>query len=217
MSDSVTPWTACSTPGLPVNHQLLESTQTQVHWVNDAIQSSHPLSSPSPPAFNLLPLHSLSTPLGMSEKNVLIFSFQHFWTWLLVLCPIDLVGFACPSLNLISEASERGHSHWPSLCHMPTLKTGSGKISSTQKHRPRVDKGYILTHYSLKSPIIHPTFFKNQDLKHNRKSLSIKMEKKIPATSTSEYYFSQRQSGKEWKSVTWDSCSSGTNSSSANI
>ena len=36
----------CSTPGLPVHHQLLELTQTHVHWVGDAIQPSHPLSSP---------------------------------------------------------------------------------------------------------------------------------------------------------------------------
>ena len=43
----------CSTPGLPVHHQLHEFTQTHVHWVADAIQPSHPLSSLSPPAFNL--------------------------------------------------------------------------------------------------------------------------------------------------------------------
>ena len=42
-----------SVPGLPVHHQLPESTQTHVHRVSDAIQPSHPLSSPSPPAFNL--------------------------------------------------------------------------------------------------------------------------------------------------------------------
>ena len=42
----------CSTPGLPVHHQLLEFTQTHVHRVSDAIQPSHPLSSPSPPAPN---------------------------------------------------------------------------------------------------------------------------------------------------------------------
>ena len=41
-----------STPGLPVHHQLLEFTQTHVHRVSDAIQPSHPLSSPSPPALN---------------------------------------------------------------------------------------------------------------------------------------------------------------------
>ena len=41
-----------STPGLPVHHQLLEFTQTHIHWVSDAIQPSHPGSSPSPPAPN---------------------------------------------------------------------------------------------------------------------------------------------------------------------
>ena len=43
----------CSTPGLPVHHQIPESTQTHVHRVGNAIQPSHPLSSPSPPALNL--------------------------------------------------------------------------------------------------------------------------------------------------------------------
>ena len=42
-----------STPGLHVHHQLPVSTQTHIHWVSDAIQPSHPLSSPSPPALNL--------------------------------------------------------------------------------------------------------------------------------------------------------------------
>ena len=42
-----------STPGLPVHLQLPEPTQTHVHWVSDAIQPSHPLTSPSPPTFNL--------------------------------------------------------------------------------------------------------------------------------------------------------------------
>ena len=47
------------TPGLPVRHQLLEFTQTHVHWVNDAIQPSHPLLSLSPPSFNLSQHQSL--------------------------------------------------------------------------------------------------------------------------------------------------------------
>ena len=42
----------CSTPDLPVHHQVPEFTQTHVRWVSDAIQPSHPLSSPSPPAPN---------------------------------------------------------------------------------------------------------------------------------------------------------------------
>ena len=59
VSDSCNPMD-CSTPGLPVHHQLSEYTQTHVHWVSDAIQPSHPLSSPSPPAFNLFQHQSLS-------------------------------------------------------------------------------------------------------------------------------------------------------------
>ena len=43
----------CSTPGFPIHHQLLEPTQTHVHCIGDTIQPSHPLSSPSPPAFSL--------------------------------------------------------------------------------------------------------------------------------------------------------------------
>jgi len=42
-----------NTPGFPVQHKLLELAQTHVHRVSDAIQPSHPQSSPSPPAFNL--------------------------------------------------------------------------------------------------------------------------------------------------------------------
>ena len=49
----------CSTEGLPVHHQLPEFTQTHAHWVGDAIQPSHPLSSPSPPTFNLSQHHEL--------------------------------------------------------------------------------------------------------------------------------------------------------------
>ena len=43
----------CSTPGFPVHHQIPEFTKTHVHWVGDAIQTFHSVSSPSPPAFNL--------------------------------------------------------------------------------------------------------------------------------------------------------------------
>ena len=49
----------CSTPGLPVHHQLLELVQTHVRWVGDATQPSHPLPSPSPPTFNLSQHHGL--------------------------------------------------------------------------------------------------------------------------------------------------------------
>ena len=69
----------CSTPGFPGHHQLPEFTQTHVHWVSDAIQSSHPLSSPSPPAFNLSQHQGLFQWVSFSHQavKVLEFQFQH--------------------------------------------------------------------------------------------------------------------------------------------
>ena len=68
----------CNIPGLTVHHQLLESTQTHVHWVGDAISPSHPLSSPSP-AFNLSQHQGLfkwDSPSHQVTK-VLEFQLQH--------------------------------------------------------------------------------------------------------------------------------------------
>ena len=69
----------CSTPGLPVHHQLPEFTQTHVHWVGDAIQPSHPLSSPSPPVFNLSQHQGLFQWVDSSHQvaKVLEFQLQH--------------------------------------------------------------------------------------------------------------------------------------------
>ena len=78
MSDSCDPMDH-STPGLPVHHQLPEFTQTHVHWVSDAIQPSHPLSSPSPPAFNLPQHQGLFKWVSSSHQGTkgLEFQLQH--------------------------------------------------------------------------------------------------------------------------------------------
>ena len=65
-----------STPGLPVHHQLPEFTQTHVHWIGDAIQPSHPLSSPSPPAFNLSQHQGLFKWVSSSHQVAKILEFQ---------------------------------------------------------------------------------------------------------------------------------------------
>ena len=75
----------CSTPGLPVYHQLLELTQTHVLWVGDAIQPSHPLSSPSPPAFNLSQHQGLFQWVGSLHQvaKVLELQLQHqYFQWI---------------------------------------------------------------------------------------------------------------------------------------
>ena len=86
----------CSTPGFPIHHQLLELTQTHVHQVGDAIQSSQPLSSPSPPAFNLSQyqglfkwvssLHQVAKVIGASASaSVLPVNIQDWF-------PLGLIG-----------------------------------------------------------------------------------------------------------------------------
>ena len=66
----------CSTPGFPVRHQLPEFAQTQVHRVGDAIQPSHPLLSPSPPAFNLSQHQGLFQGVSSSHQVVKVLEFQ---------------------------------------------------------------------------------------------------------------------------------------------
>ena len=66
----------CSTPGLPVHHQLPGSTQTHVHWVGDAIQPFHPLSSSSPPVLNLSQHQGLSKWVSSSNQVVKVLEFQ---------------------------------------------------------------------------------------------------------------------------------------------
>ena len=69
---------SCSTPGFPVLHYLLAFTQTRVHWVGDAIQPSHPVSSPSP-AFNLFQHQGLLQWVSSSDQvaKILAFQLQH--------------------------------------------------------------------------------------------------------------------------------------------
>ena len=69
----------CRTPGFPVHHQLPEFTHAHVHWVGDAIQPSDPLSSPSPPAFNLSQHQGLFKWVSSWHQvaEVLEFQLQH--------------------------------------------------------------------------------------------------------------------------------------------
>ena len=72
-------------PGLPVHHQLLEFTQTCVHWVSDAIQPSRPLSYPAPPTFSLSQHQGLFQWLSSSHQvaKVLELQLQHqFFQWI---------------------------------------------------------------------------------------------------------------------------------------
>ena len=90
----------CSTPDIPVHHQLQELAQTHVHWVCDAIQPSSSLSSPSPPAFNLSQHQSLFKWIISLHQvaKVLEFQLQHQsfqWIFRTDLLQNGLVGSPC--------------------------------------------------------------------------------------------------------------------------
>ena len=123
--------TDCTMSGLPVHYQLLELTQTHVHWVSDAIQPSHPLLSPSPPALifpsmrGLLKwastLHQVTKVLALMMQ-VLCFSFS-----------------ISPSNEYSGLISFR--SDWFDIL----------AVQGTLKH--------LLQHDSSKTPILHPSTF----------------------------------------------------------
>ena len=118
-----------STPGLPVHHHLLEFTQTHVHRVRDAIQPSHPLSSPSPPTRNPSQHQSLFQWVNSSHEvaKVLTFhvsispsneypeliSFRMDW--------LDLLAVQGTPRSLLQHHSSKASILWCSACFMVQL------------------------------------------------------------------------------------------------
>ena len=116
----------CSTPGLPVHHQLPEFTQTHAHWVGDAIQTSHPLSSPSPPALSPSQIRvfsnesalrirwSFSFSISPSNEHPGLISFRMDW--------LDLFAVQVTLKSLLQHHSSKASIFLElSFLHSPTL------------------------------------------------------------------------------------------------
>ena len=144
----------CSMPGLPVYHQLLELTQTHVHWVGDAIQPSHPLSFPSPPTFNISQHQGLFQWVSSSHQvaTVLEFQLQHqSFQWIFRTdCAARLDGKEkCPPLRVW-----RHRAPPPSMQNCGLLARGSWrKLGGTMQ----LERGKITSLLSLTS--LRPTNF----------------------------------------------------------
>ena len=118
-----------STPGLPVHHQLPEFTVHWVHWVSDAIQPSHPLSSPSPPTFNLFQHQGLFKWVSSSHQ------VAQYWSFSFNISPSNeysqLIFFRMDWLDLLAVQDTQESSPTPqfksinslvlSFLHSPTL------------------------------------------------------------------------------------------------
>ena len=121
----------CSTPGLPVHHQLPEFTQTHLHWVGDAIQLSHPVLSPSLPAFKLSQNQGLFKWVSSSHQvaKVLEFQLQHLslqWTLRTHLFRMDWLDL--PSVqrtlkSLLQHHSSKASVFWCSAYFIVQLST----------------------------------------------------------------------------------------------
>ena len=90
----------CSTPGFPVHHQLLEPTQTHVHWVSDAIQPPHPLPSTSPPA-SVFPSIRV-----FSNESVFCMRWPKYWSFSFSISPSNeysgLISLRIDRLDLLA-------------------------------------------------------------------------------------------------------------------
>ena len=124
----------CSTPGLPVHHQLPELTQTHVHRVSDAIQPSHPLSSPSPPA---------PIPLSIrvfSNKSTLRMRWPKYQSFSFSINPSkehpELISFRIDWLNLLAvqgtlKSLLQHHSSKASILHIRRFPKQTYLIANT--------------------------------------------------------------------------------------
>ena len=113
----------CSTPGFPVRHQLPELAQTHVHRVGDAIQPSHPLSSPFPPALNP------SQHQGLFNESTLRMRWPKYWSFSFSISPSKehprLISFRMDWLDLLAVQGtlksllQHHHSKASVLQHSP--------------------------------------------------------------------------------------------------
>ena len=107
-----------STPGLSVHHQLPEFTQTHVHRVSDAIQRSHPLSSPSPAP-------SPSQDQGIYSESTLLMRWPKYWTFSVSIIPSKenpgLISFRMDWLELLAVQGTAQPYRNPSYSNMETL------------------------------------------------------------------------------------------------
>ena len=141
----------CSTPGFTVHHQLPELAQTQVHRVCDAIQPSHPLSSPSPPAFNL------SQPQGLFPVSVLHIRWPKYWSFSFSISPSNEYA------RLISLRSD-----W-----FDVLAVQGTRKSLLQHHRSKVS---ILQHSAFfMAQLSHPQMTTGKNMALTRWILSAKL------------------------------------------
>ena len=117
-----------SMPGFPVHHQLPEFTQTNVHWVGNVIQPSHPLSSPSPPPFNLSQHQGLFKWVSSLHQVAKVLEFQLRMDW------FDLLADQGTVKNLLQYHSSKASRAITFLLILKSIpKVGEGYLDYVQR------------------------------------------------------------------------------------
>ena len=146
----------CSTPGFPVHHQLPEPTQTHVHWVGDAIQPSHPLSSPSL-AFNLSQHQSLFQWVG------LLIRWPKYWSFSSSISPSNeysgLISFRMDWLDLLVVQGTL--KSLPQCCSSKALILRHSAFFMVQLSHPYMTTGktIALTRWTFVGKVMSLLFF----------------------------------------------------------
>ena len=129
----------CSMPGLPVHHQLPELTQTHVHWVGDAIQASHPLVSPSPPAFNLSQHQGLYKWAIHCTTSLILTCLQPFKSMPATTCFLLQSVLVKENIWVTQQLLETDRAHiwqWLTYLFVPPQEPPGGKVPTGAPARP---------------------------------------------------------------------------------
>ena len=129
----------CSMSGLPVDHQLPEFTQTHVHWVGDAIQPSHPLSSLSPPTFSLsclLPPSVFPSIRIFSNESALRIMWPRYWSFSFNISPSnEYSGLNSFRMNWLDFLAIEGTLKSPLTMWSVWIRTNCGKFSKRWEYQ----------------------------------------------------------------------------------
>ena len=130
-----------STPGFAVHHQLPEPAQTNVHRVSDAIQPSYPLTSPSPPAFNLFQHQGLFRRVCSSHQVAKVLQFQHQSLQWIFRVDFLSVQFSCSVMSDSLQPHGRQHTRLP--CPSSTPRAYSNSCPSCRWHHPTISYSFV--------------------------------------------------------------------------
>ena len=177
-----------STPGLPVHHQLLESTHTHIHWVGDAIQPSHPLSSSSLPALNFSQHRGLFQ--WVSSLHLRFHLFAHLTTLRYTISVPSLlessVQFSCSVVSDSLRPHALQHTRLP--CPSPTPRVYSNSCPLSWWRHPTSSSSVVPFSSCLQSLPASGSFQMSQFFTPGGQSIGVSSSASAPPMSIQDWF-----------------------------